>query len=338
MGPARYLVFTKTLKLPARGKILLCANILCLDPNSRFMKKKRILIVGYPHFARKLCQGLKKVDKRNSYFTLNTYWNRWHRMISPLYLLRADVLYSLNGTLSNSGLMNLAFKWNKRVIIHWMGTDVTKAIAKVENNDVDERYIHAEHYTVAPWLREELSTIGIDAKELSIAAQEANIEIKPFPKKFTVLTYLPENRADFYGKPALIQAAKTFPEIDFIVVGDLKPFEGAPSNVEFKGWTKHVDPFIESSVALMRFMEHDGMSYMVIDTLARGRYVLYNRNFHGVEYVQTLDELMDAIASLKKQFDAGTLPLNKETAARVQVDFSEEALMNKVKDIINLKE
>jgi len=245
------------------------------------------------------------------------------------------VLYSLNGTLSNSGLMNLAFKWNKRVIIHWMGTDVTKAIAKVENNEVDERYIHAEHYTVAPWLREELSTIDIDAKVLSIAAQEANIEIKPFPEKFTVLTYLPENRADFYGKPALIRAAKTFPEINFIVVGDLKPFEGAPVNVEFKGWTKNVDAYIESSVALMRFMEHDGMSYMVIDTLARGRYVLYNRNFPGVEYVQTLDDLIDAIASLKQRFDAGNLPLNKEVASRIQAEYREDTLMRKVKNVIN---
>jgi len=299
------------------------------------MKKQRVLIVGYPHFARKLCQGLKKVDKRNAYFTLNTYWNTWHRIISPLYLLTADVLYSLNGTLSNSGLMNLAFKLNKRVIIHWMGTDVSKAIAKIENNQQDERYFSAEHYTVAPWLREELSTIGIDAKVLSIAAQEANIEIKPFPEKFTILTYLPENRADFYGKPALIQAAKTFPEINFIVVGDLKPFEGSPSNVEFKGWTKNVDPYIESSVALMRFMEHDGMSYMVIDTLARGRYVLYNRNFPGVEYVQSLGELMEAIFSLKQRFDAGNLPLNKKAASRVQVDFNKDSLMNKVKDVIN---
>lgn len=299
------------------------------------MKKKRVLIVGLPLFAKRLETWLRESDSQNKYIALDTYYNKWHKLLAIYHVITCDILYSINGTLNGSGIIDLAFKLKKRVILHWVGSDVTNARKQVESGKQQESYLNAEHYTNAPWLKKELELINIDARVQSIAGYDKDVKIEPLPKHLSILIYLPENRAEFYGKSAALKAAEMFPDIKFLVVGDIKPIQTAPQNIEFIGWVNDVNKWINKSVATIRYMEHDGLSGIVLESLARGRYVFYNRNLEGATYVENLDQLLSSIKELKDSFISGQLAINQKGIAMIRERYQKKDVIKGFLQIIN---
>lgn len=299
------------------------------------MANKRILIVGLPLFAKRVQSLLQKNDQQNSYVALNTYYNLIHKILVPYYLIRADVVYSINGIIGGSKLLDWAFKLNKKVVMHWVGSDVTTAIKVFKNGEFDQAYIEAEHLTDASWLKEELKSIGINAKVQYISGYSIDSTPKVLPKKITILSYIPKSRADFYGKNQFFELAKSLPDLKFCIVGsERKDYEDAPKNIEFKGWVSQMAKEIDQATATIRFVEHDGMSQFVLESLARGRYVLYNYDLDGASLTKNVEDMISEINELKKLSDSNKLTINRKGISMIETNFNPSQVLKELKGIL----
>ncbi|MEQ8625118.1 MAG: hypothetical protein RJQ00_10700 [Vicingaceae bacterium] len=297
------------------------------------MPKKRILIVGLPLFAKRVKTSLEKNDRQNSYVALDTYYRLLHKIIAPYYLISADVIYSINGTIGNSKLLDWAFKLNKKVVMHWVGSDVTTAINQFKKGEIDQRFLEAKHLTDASWLKEELKPIGINAKLQYISGYTIDRMPEELPKQFAVLSYIPKNRADFYGRNQYFELAENFPDLTFYIVGsERKDHEDPPENIVFKGWVSQMDKEIDRVVVTVRFVKHDGMSQFVLESLARGRYVLYNYDLDGSSLTKSTQDMVREISRLKSKFDSKELTLNQKGIEMIKKNFSPSKVLEELKD------
>ena len=119
----------------------------------------RILLVGLPYFTERLYHDLVAFDKENKYYRLDTYYSKKDRLKALLLIPFIDVVYSINGTLGKSRAINLALKKKKRVMMTWVGTDVSKAKLLANVNQSFVRNV--EHYCEVDWIQEELKELNI---------------------------------------------------------------------------------------------------------------------------------------------------------------------------------
>lgn len=290
----------------------------------------RVLIVGLPLFTERLQKELSAFDPSNTYYRLDTYYNRVDRVKAFFLIPRVDVVYSINGALDKSRVFDLAFKFRKKVMMTWVGTDVTKALKLKERN---EYYLkNAEHYCEVSWIQNELKELGIQAEILNFF----NFE-KPYPlqvvedKKLKVLTYISKNREIYYGWEQIISAARINMDVDFIIVGtDGKDLGEIPENVNCLGWVENMEAQFNKAHCTIRFVEHDGLSGFVLESLYRGKQVLYSEPLEHCIYVKDANELCVAIDELKEQLGSGSSLLNEKGAEFVENNFNRTFILNRI--------
>ena len=272
------------------------------------MKRSRYaVVVGFDYHARYLAR------------VLNAHSQRWHVEAFPgtragiaaaLWALRrADVLISFGGPGPSVALAEVAQARAIPVLVVWAGSDVLMAAQDPFELAVTKRHGY-DNVAVAPWLVEELHTLGISAKTLSVGAVDAVDSLAPLPKVFRVLTYLPEPRRTFYGAERVYDIARRMPDLQFVVLGPGGVNAAAPPNVTFTGHVDDVPARIDASTVLLRLTEHDGMSVLVLETLARGRHVIWTHEYPGVRVAETTDRAYEALLELRETHARGRLALN----------------------------
>lgn len=90
---------------------------------------------------------------------------------------------------------------------------------------------------------------------------KSEIQALPFPKKFNVLLYIPQDKQEFYGIRRLHNIASQLAEVSFWVAGANKADIPLPENVRLLGWVSNIEDYIQQSVVCMRFPKHDGLSF-----------------------------------------------------------------------------
>ena len=106
-------------------------------------------------------------------------------------------------------------------------------------------------------------------------------DFHPFPNQFTVMTYLPKTKnPNFYGAKLIYKLVKENPEVNFIILGHNN------ENIEFNNvkfftinMNRDISDLYERSSVLLRLTKHDGLSSMVLESLARGRHVIWTSEF-----------------------------------------------------------
>lgn len=294
--------------------------------------KKKVVIIGLPLFARRVQEGLKKVDSFNKYIVLNTYYSWKDKIRMPFEILTADVVYSINGTIGKSKVLDLAFALNKQVVMHWVGSDVLTAKERFHDGDFNKKYFNAIHFTDAPWLKNELHEIGIVAKVQYISGYASTQKIASFPERFKVLSYIPQIRSIFYGLDIIVELARKMPQIDFHVVGSDHKVVDFPENLIFHGWVRNIGKYIEESTVVIRFVEHDGLSQFVLEALSKGRYVLYNNDLDAVIHVTDIKSMQNKLAELKELNDKNELAINKRGVDLIRNEFDERRVMLDLKN------
>lgn len=178
-----------------------------------------------------------------------------------------------------------------RPVVHWIGSDVlywqrglvaTEAEPRARMSLALRRNVIrcAVHFAGAPWLANEVESLGIPVTFVPVPALLPEWNPPPLPDRPVFLSYVPEGRETFYGWPLLEQAAKALPSVRFLILKH-KPIANAPANMEFVGSL----PFAEMSeiyaraTGIIRLPEHDGMSMSVLEALAHGRHVIWNYPF-----------------------------------------------------------
>lgn len=289
----------------------------------------RVIIVGLPLFAERLQRELSEFDKSATYIHLNTYYSKWDKLKAWFLIPMSDIVYSINGTLSPSGVFDRAMRLGKKVVMHWVGTDVLSAQEAVKENKALDLYRkNAIHFCEVEWIQDELLEIGVRAEKINIAVFEKEYELRNPSGSLCVLTYIPPNRAEFYGLNELRQLAFAFPKVSFLIAGTGPGvFDNLPDNIELLGWVKDMNPVFDRAHVCLRFPEHDGLSFFVLEALARGKQVMYRYSFQHCHSADTTEDLKKILTSLVKRFDEGDSLINAEGAEMVSNEYNREKVL-----------
>ena len=270
-------------------------------------KPKRILILGYPYFVNRLTE----LGKDSAYILSGLPKNGLRRWLS---LFRADLIYLIGGDLRPNRFYRVALLFGKKVIIHWVGTDIVEMKSWLEQGHKFCSWMlkQATHWAEVNWTAAELDQIGVNAQVVPLTPASFPENTKEFPDKFVVLTYLPPGKARFYGEDKIIGLALEFPEIVFLAVAASPTDRSSdwPLNMIPIGWVDNMGELYREVVVLVRLTEHDGLSFMVLEALAHARHVIWSYPFSGVLQATDDAQLASTLNGLYQEFSHGKLLLN----------------------------
>ncbi len=209
------------------------------------------------------------------------------------------------------------------VVWHWIGSDLLSfrdtsrgRWATWVNRRAASRWASA-HLADSPDLAAELAELGITAKVVRLLPAQIEADVLPLPERFAALSYWSDQRFSFYGGDTVLELARRLPKVEFRILGASGAGVEAPANVEFLGFRRDVEAIYRESTVLIRLPEHDSLSAMVLEMLARGRYVIYNRR---LDHCHFAEDVTGAQAALESIGQAGTP--NVAGAAMVRERFS----------------
>ncbi len=289
----------------------------------------KVVIVGLPFFAKRLTESLGRFDTQNKYLFLDTYTKKIDKLKALFKIPKASIVLSINGSLSTSGLFDLAIKKNVPLVMMWVGSDVQQAKMDIQNATARLDYLqYAHHFCEVDWIQDELAAIGISARLQNFAAFKKQFTLKSFDKlKLSVFSYINDRDPLFYGMNELITLAKHFPQINFEVVGTkAESFTPLPHNIHTHGWVQHLNEYYDKCQVSIRFPDHDGLATVVLESLARGKQVLYKYPFPHCKHVPSLDKLIEELSILEKQFESNELTENTVGMQFIADQFNEQAI------------
>lgn len=226
-------------------------------------------------------------------------------------------------------------RWREEVVF-WIGTDVYRTLTELTRYTTWQlqRTRGATHLTAAPWLTDDLARLGLTACTtffpLRLPVGPATPVEQSLPLR--VLTYLPQERWDFYGAQGLLDVVARRPRtVHLDIAGSARVPSGyhVPSNVTLLGWVTDLGDRIDSSHVVARTVRHDAFGGTAVEALRRGRHLIYSYPVEGARYVpfgdvdalgQRIDELVQALAQR-------CLPVNEAGRAAVATrDYTGDAV------------
>ena len=300
----------------------------------------RVLIIGLPLFAKRVQRDLSEFDSDNSYTHLDTYTGLWNKVKTLFTVPRVDIVYSLNGAVRDSMVFSLALRFNKILVIHWVGTDVVKAKKHIADNEYNHDIVNkAVHFSEVGWIQKELAESGIESDVMSFVSFEESLEAKDRSvEEFYVLTYITYERAKFYGIDMIISLAKDNPDIVFKIAGMDHYDTELPTNIKLLGWVDNLGEIIVKSGVCLRYTDHDGLSSFVLETLALGKHIIYNNEFDHCMYAQDQQGIEMHINALKTAHANGEEIANTKGEIFIKEKFNKKyvlgALVNKFQALV----
>lgn len=282
------------------------------------LSAKAIVRVGsIPGFAPELYELPRTVDS----LTLRERIKRLLFQAGPQHKLRKIVLktalflrhprrlarfYSVNWVLKTTHRINRG----RNDYFYWIGTDVLTFRKGLEVGAFSRSIVRdmqrMKSLAVAPHLVDELKSLGFEAcympfpKPLAAAPRP----LPPMPARFTVLSYLPESRFEFYGGQAFLAAARQMPDVDFLVFGGESSGEqDDPPNITYLGFVDDPETVYAQSSVFVRLPEHDGSPVTVAEALLFGRPVIYSYSLPKCIHVAH-DDAEGLVRELKKLYAA----------------------------------
>jgi hypothetical protein len=240
-------------------------------------------------------------------------------------LARCDLAYSWTGRI-NPGLFLRAAKAldTKKVICLWSGSDVLSAAEELKAGRKDLWVVSRVHWAVSPWMAEEVRALGVDCEYVQTSFV-APVVPSALPKEFSVLAYAPSlKKADLYGVDRVFEVAAKLPSISFRLVGVKEgSVPGAPPNLQVFGHVD-LDQFYRECTVLLRPVRHDGLSFMVLESLAHGRHVLYSYPLPGCRQVASVEAVVREIMRLRDLHSSHKLELNHEGLQVIARDYDKD--------------
>jgi hypothetical protein len=192
-------------------------------------------------------------------------------------------------------------------VMAWIGSDVPKHAQQASRSVTTGVW----HWCVAPWLREELSEAGIAAEVVRLTPPQIPDPMPALPATFTVLAYAAEDLGGLYGRDFVLELARRRPDIRFFLLAATSTV-ALPANVTPLGWVDDVQGVMSRTTLYVRPTSHDGLSNLVLEALAYGRYVLWTHPFPGADAVGSLDAAEARLNELYRQHAEARLSPNHE--------------------------
>jgi len=287
-----------------------------------------IAIIGNSHFGSILAMQLNSFDKTNNYKFYNTNEKKIDKLKFILNILNIDIVYSVSASVSGGGALNFALKFNKKIVQHFIGSDVLSAIDDYKNNNLNKKLInHSTFLCEVDWIQNELKEINLRAKVTPIMVYENFIEPKEF-SKFRVLTYMSKGKEQFYGIDDFVKLAQDFPQVSFAIAG-IDNYPNLPKNIDTLGWID-MNTELQKSTIFIRNAKHDGLGFSVIEALALGRKVLYNYRFPYCNYFDDYYKMRNIIYNYYDKYENNQLSISKDAIEFVKTHFNKETVLKKL--------
>jgi len=217
-------------------------------------------------------------------------------------------------------------------VMYWIGTDVQRFVAEVEHgaDSLRTRAMRRTHRHLAgsSRLRSELAAVGVDAKLVDFPAYVSmpGGRLPEMPTRFTVLTYIPDFRSQFYGGDVVLELARARPDVDFVVMGGDGTWAGdAPANLQFVGWVSDPTPLYSRSSCVLRLPEHDSVGATAAEALLYGRPLIYTES---LPYSTIVDRepgsVLAALDDLRRAHGEGELHPNVDASNWARHEFDPE--------------
>lgn len=215
---------------------------------------------------------------------------------------QCDILHVMFPTSAIKTLKAVRLK-RIRVVCHWIGSDVLKLKDEKRRKEFYQAYPDCKltHLAASKPLSDELAQYGINAEVFPNITDKVIAEPVPLPTTPGVLSYWTDKRADFFNASIVLDLAKCFPNVPFRVVGATGKGLSKPPNVHFLGHLENMSEVFRQTTVYIRLVPHDGTSVMVVESLARGRYVLYSLPYPYCEKATELNECKEKLAALLRK-------------------------------------
>lgn len=295
----------------------------------------RVLILGLPYFGNVLARQL---SDRGWHARYRTHPGRdprgWGSLLPEL--ARADLVYLIGSRLDRRSPQDMLMRLRRRpVVIHWVGTDVLIAREAHHRKDVSARIAEgATHWCDAPWLVDELRVMGMQGAYVPLPVPLPRDEPAPLPERFCVLLYLPVDAFDreVFDMDTLLRLPHELPDIDFMVLPS--PSETLPGplprNLEARAWVEDMEALYREITVYVRLTSHDGMSFMALESLARGRHVIWTHPLDGAIQASGFDQVAAELRALHGRHLRGELPLNTSGRESTLEHFVEQTALEDI--------
>jgi len=215
---------------------------------------------------------------------------------------RFDFVYHILGVTWRHALACRLLR--KPVLWHWCGSDTLflrrSSGWRGKINRLGAYKWAAGHVVDSPELAEELRGMGIEAEVVRLLPRHIEADVEPLPQRCTVLSYWSDGQRDFYKGDVIMKLAEEFPQHEFRILMATGRGEHAPPNVKFLGYRTDMPQVYSEATVLIRLPEHDSLSAMVLEMLARGRYVIYNKQLEGCHYAEDFVEARRALEEISR--------------------------------------
>jgi hypothetical protein len=214
------------------------------------------------------------------------------------------------------------FRWfwpRKSFVYFWIGTDVLQALEERQSGTTPyflKLAQTAHHFANAPWLKEELASIGVPSEVVLFPSGKVNpppAESIAWPERFTVMAYIPDHRHTFYGGEEFLNAARQLPDVRFFVTAGSGAWaKQITGNLHFLGYRDDMAELFNAAHVVVRQVRHDAIGGTVREALFYARHVVYSYplpHTHLVAWGDS-DGIVRTIRRLRDQFNAGLLAPN----------------------------
>ncbi|MGA8220488.1 MAG: hypothetical protein WB780_02460 [Candidatus Acidiferrales bacterium] len=283
-----------------------------------------VALHGLPYFSAKLARLL-----RNERWDVRFRFGLSARDLAVYAndLRRCDLAYTWGGRISMGKFLWAARCFRKkRIVMLWSGSDVMYARQEFAEGKMVPWIARMTHWAVSPWIAEEVRTMGLRCEYIQASFVNPVGEPKPLPEKFSVVAYVASiEKKDLYGWDRIVEVASALPSVEFNIVG-LQPgqvLEG-PANINVHSRVEDAAPFIERATVLYRPVRHDGLSFMVLETLAQGRHVLYSYPLPACIQVRDTEMAIKELQRLHALHDSRTLTRNEAGMQFIARDYAPE--------------
>jgi hypothetical protein len=290
---------------------------------------KNVLFVGQ-RWARYLAELVNTYSSSRLHATSLVVDSPWKILQLPRLLPLSDIWVRVGFRPGSPSLRGLLFdtiwylsqrNYKALGVYYWIGTDVFQALEDARRSHLSPFFqasLRNLHLAGAPWLVEELQTIGVPASCVLFPAKLPTVSPPPLPDVFTVGSYIPDSRFEFYGGPSVYEAACRLPFVRFLVWGGSGKWIRQPlPNLNFLGWVINIEQVYAQTSAILRLVKHDALGGSVREGLAMARHVIYTYHIPHTFYVPFHDRevLISLLRELHQHHQSGHLGLNLEGRA-----------------------
>jgi hypothetical protein len=263
-------------------------------------------------------------------FPIFFYIERIKKMVLAIY--KADLIYTIfmgNFSKYNFIFFLVARILKKTTINHWIGTDVLIAKKNMHKCAIMQKLIKY-NYCGSKILYDELKEINIKSEIVPIVLQDIPHCISKMPDNHKILVYLPQGREVFYGLNIVKKLIYKFKDIEFYIVGNDSDIFSGVRNVKMLGHVSllEMNNIYDRISILLRIPEHDGLSLMLLEALAKGKYVIYKYEFPYTFTARSYEEAEKAINIILKKEKKPIA--NKEASEYIVKNYSTRLYINKI--------